>query len=122
MKRTHHLIVFAKEPRVGKVKRRLAVDTGDIWATYWYRRQLIDLLRKLNKRNLWKRHLFLTPHTASKTFSWPRGWLLHKQGQGNLGKRIWSAISKLPPGPVVLIGSDIPNLNENHIKNIHNIS
>ena len=34
MKKRGHLIIFVKEPRVGKVKTRLADDIGPINATF----------------------------------------------------------------------------------------
>ena len=44
MKNLGHLIIFVKEPRVGRVKTRLGDDIGPINATFWYRRQLHHLL------------------------------------------------------------------------------
>src|SRR5205823_5346523 len=46
---------------------------------------------------------------------WPRGAPIVAQGGGDLGERMRRAIADCPPGPVVLIGSDIPALAPEHI-------
>ena len=39
MKNRAHLIIFVKQPAMGKVKTRLAADIGTVKATFWYRWQ-----------------------------------------------------------------------------------
>jgi rSAM/selenodomain-associated transferase 1 len=116
MIRRNHLIVFAKEPRIGRVKRRLAAEIGSVAATFWYRRQLANLLRRLNGAEPWHRHLFVTPGTARAKPIWPQGWTHHAQGSGDLGARMRHALAAPSSGPVVLIGSDIPDIKPHHIR------
>ncbi len=110
-----HLIVFAREPRVGAVKRRLAEGIGIVQATFWYRRNLATLLRRLGGMRGTRRHLFVTPHNALHAGIWPPGWFLQAQRQGDLGRRMQHALDAPGPGPVVLIGSDIPDVRPRHI-------
>lgn len=116
MGRRNHLIVFAREPRIGRVKRRLAAELGLVAATFWYRRQLANLLRRLNGAEPWHRYLFVTPGTARSKPVWPRGWARHAQGSGDLGARMRRALAAPGSGPVVLIGSDIPDIQPRHIR------
>ena len=110
-----NLVVFAREPRLGRVKRRLATDIGSVPAIFWYRRQVDALLRRLH-RGPWNRNLFVEPPTAVFTNLWPRGWTLKGQTHGNIGRRMHRALVSFPHGPVVLIGSDIPGVSQHHIQ------
>ncbi len=114
--RRNHLIVFAREPRIGRVKRRLAASIGNVAAGFWYRRQLSDLLRRLSGSGVWRCHLHVTPVTALRSSIWPRPWQVHAQSSGDLGVRMRRALSLPRPGRVVLIGSDIPDIAPRHIR------
>src|SRR5207237_8848216 len=46
---------------------------------------------------------------------WPRGLPVLGQGGGDLGPRMRRALVACPPGPAVLIGTDIPALGPEHI-------
>lgn len=108
MNRKPHLVVFAREPRIGRVKSRLGRGIGAVRATFWYRRQLAALLRRLGPPASWHCHLYITPDTARFAPHWPRGWTRRSQGSGDLGQRMRRALATAGRGPVVLIGSDIP--------------
>jgi rSAM/selenodomain-associated transferase 1 len=113
--RHEHLIVFAREPRMGAVKSRLAKGIGVVAATIWYRRQLRDLLRRLKGVAWRRRYLFVTPPTARHARIWPRGWIVMRQTKGDLGARMRHALSAPGPGPAVLVGSDIPGIRARHL-------
>ena len=118
MKKLGHLIIFVKEPRVGKVKTRLADDIGSINATFWYRRQLNHLLNTFKPSSPYAKHLFVTPHRGLKYFRpyTKRGWRLCCQSPGDLGKKMTSAFLSVGHGPKLLIGSDIPAVSRQHIR------
>lgn len=116
MSRHCHLIVFAREPRVGRVKLRLSKGIGVVAATFWYRRQLSGLLRRLGRGPTFRHYLFITPGSAHNSNIWPRGWITQPQATGDLGARMHRALSQLGPGPVVLVGSDIPDIQSRHIQ------
>lgn len=109
-----HLIVFAKRPRQGRVKSRLARDIGTVAAWRFYRGQLLGLLRRLRDPR-WRGWLALSPDSAVRDPGWPAGWRRFGQGQGDLGRRMIAAIAALPPGPVILVGSDIPGIDRGSI-------
>ncbi|MBT3358664.1 MAG: glycosyltransferase [Rhodospirillales bacterium] len=108
----NHLVVFAKAPRVGQVKSRLAADIGRIEAWAFYRRTLEAVLRRLQGRGRWRGWLFITPDDAG---GFPSGWTVVPQGSGDLGARMDRPMQSLPPGPVVIVGTDIPDIARDHI-------
>ncbi len=113
---TRHLVIFARAPQLGRVKRRLARETGDAAATRFYRLTLARQIRLLRDRR-WQVWLFATPDTALADVVW-RGIArerIRPQGPGDLGVRMKRPFRVLPPGPVVLVGSDIPAMRAHHI-------
>ena len=109
-----HLVIMARAPRLGAVKRRLARDVGALAAWRFYRHGLAALMRRLGRDGRWCRWLAVTPDRAVWS-PWPRGWLVVSQGPGDLGARMGRVFQDLPPGPVVIVGSDIPDLGPVHI-------
>lgn len=110
-----HLVLMSKAPRIGWVKSRLAQDIGLVKAWTFHRNTLFDTARKL-KDPRWRCWLSVTPDRAIyDTRMWPRGWDIVPQGDGDLGERMLLPWLALPPGPVVIIGSDIPGVTADHI-------
>lgn len=119
------LIVFAKEPRLGRVKSRLAAGIGAVAATAWYRRALARSLRRLDERagsgrGSWRLVLAVTPDVSVHRHRWPVSaqatrWRVIGQGSGDLGQRMARALESAPAGPAVLVGSDIPGLRAEHV-------
>lgn len=106
------LIVMVKQPRPGRVKTRLARDIGAVAATWWYRHQTRRLLRRLRDPR-WRIVLAVAPDRA-EAVDWPRDLARMPQGGGDLGARMLRALGRVP-GPVCLIGSDIPGVTPAHI-------
>ena len=116
MKPRGHLVVFAKAPCLGTVKSRLAADVGPFAAWVFYRRTLAGILVRLKIRALWRCWLAVTPdRAAGRTGLWPLGWSVIPQGTGDLGRRMGRVMRDLPPGPVVIVGTDIPEIRRAHI-------
>lgn len=114
--RNRHLVIFAKAPRMGRVKTRLARDIGTVSAWKFYRRQLFSLVRNLGHDPRWQTHLFVAPDmSAGDDRIWPSGVSRHPQGGGDLGERMQRAFDILPPGPAMIIGADIPGITSGHI-------
>ncbi|HEY9080267.1 TIGR04282 family arsenosugar biosynthesis glycosyltransferase [Magnetovibrio sp.] len=110
-----HLVLMAKAPRIGRVKSRLAKDIGQVGAWAFQRRTLFDVARKL-KDDRWRCWLSVTPDRSRfEPRMWPKGWTLISQGDGDLGDRMLRPWLDLPPGPVVIVGSDIPDITATHI-------
>ncbi len=102
------LVVFARAPRLGAVKRRLAREIGPWAALRFYRACLAGLLRALRGGRPWRSLLALTPGRAR--FAAPRGFTRVSQGGGDLGARMARAFAARPRRRLVLIGSDIPGV------------
>lgn len=115
MRARRNLIVFAKQPRIGRVKSRLARDVGRVAAWRFYRAQLSGLLRRLGRDPRWRCWLAVTPDAAVRCHRWPLGWRVLPQGQGDLGTRMLRVFDRMPMGPTLLIGSDIPEIRTCHI-------
>ncbi len=101
------VIVFARVPRLGAVKRRLARDIGDRGAFRFYRATLWGLLRSLRRERRFRTVLAATPDRAALVLPWRITRI--PQGQGGLGKRMHRACGRFPRGRVAIIGSDIPD-------------
>src|SRR6266851_4607511 len=113
---SRHLVLFVRAPRLGLGKRRLARDIGDVAALRFERAMLGLLLRRLGRDRRWHLRLAVTPEGArNRRKLWPRNVVVVGQGTGDLGTRMHRALVICPPGPVVLVGSDLPELRADHI-------
>lgn len=116
MSPTRQLVVMAKAPRLGRVKTRLAKGIGAVEAARFYRRTSHDLLRRVGADPRWQTVLALAPDiSVHEKGVWPEGVPRIAQGPGDLGHRMGRLMRDLPPGPVVIIGSDIPDIAAPHI-------
>jgi rSAM/selenodomain-associated transferase 1 len=106
-----HLVIFARAPRLGAVKRRLARDIGDLAAWRFYSAVLRQMVTRLARDARWECRLAVTGGPAR----WPRHVPRFDQGRGDLGARMDRVMRMLPPGPVVIIGTDIPDIAPGHI-------
>lgn len=115
-----HLVIFAKRPRLGAVKRRLAADIGAVPATAFHRITLEAMVRRLGGDPRWTTWLAVTPDAAVPEMA-RRFPALRVIGQGgdDLGARMARPLAPapigLPPGPVAIVGSDIPAIRPHHI-------
>jgi rSAM/selenodomain-associated transferase 1 len=105
------LIVFARAPRLGRGKRRLAAGIGAVAAWRFQCWALARVLRRLARDRRWQCWLAVTGGPAR----WPRGVRRLNQGRSDLGRRMGQAMRSLGPGPVVLVGADIPDIAPRHI-------
>lgn len=99
-------IVFARAPRLGAVKRRLAHGIGDRAALRFHRATLFRLLRALAADRRFDTVLALTPDAARLRL--PARVARIGQGQGDLGQRMHRALRRFPRGRAAIVGSDIP--------------
>jgi uncharacterized protein len=111
-----HLVLFVRAPSWGVGKRRLARDIGDAAALRFERAMLGLLVRRLGRGKRWQLRLAVTPDRARRRARlWPQRVPVAAQGKGDLGRRMRRALARCPPGPAVLVGSDIPALAAHHI-------
>jgi rSAM/selenodomain-associated transferase 1 len=110
------VIVFARAPQLGRVKRRLAHDVGAGAALRFHGTTLREVTRRLAADRRWQVTLAVTPDRFARGGRWwPRGVERIPQGGGDLGSRMMRALRRYRGTPTVLIGSDIPDVNCAHI-------
>lgn len=115
MTRPTTLILFAKAPRWGTVKSRLAAGIGRREALRFHRAQLARLTRSLRDPR-WRLVVAVTPDGARGP--WTSGLPVIAQGRGDLGQRMvrcLNAALTAPGSAAVLIGADIPAVRRAHI-------
>ncbi|MBO0743237.1 MAG: TIGR04282 family arsenosugar biosynthesis glycosyltransferase [Hyphomicrobiaceae bacterium] len=109
------LVVMTKAPAAGAVKTRLARALGVANATRFARHATAALVQRLARDPRWQTILAVTPDAAASSRCWPRGILRLRQGNGDLGCRMQRIMDTLPPGPVAIIGTDVPGVTPAHI-------
>ena len=110
------VIVFARAPRYGAVKTRLARDIGAAETLRFYRGALGGLIWRLSRDARWDVALCVTPDAASRESGlWPSGVARSTQGTGDLGRRMIRALRGAGNRPAVVIGSDIPDIGPQHV-------
>jgi uncharacterized protein len=106
---------MAKSPLLGAAKRRLGVSIGDVAAIRLYRACLSHTCLRLASSRRWRTLLAVTPDREIAAQFWPRGVSRMAQGRGDLGQRMLRIFQCLPPGPAIIVGSDIPGIRATHI-------
>ncbi len=111
-----HLVLFVRAPQLGRGKRRLASEIGDLDAVRFERLMIALLLRRLGGDRRWTLRIAITPDRARRhARHWRTGVAVFGQGAGDLGQRMRRALAACPPGPAALVGSDIPGLAGRHV-------
>lgn len=118
MQHNRHLIIFVKNPVLGKAKTRLAATIGDEKALEVYL-QLLDITRNAALDANCIRHVFYSD--AIENDAWDEGkFNKHVQEGDSLGERMKNAFNQvfsLSAKEVVIIGSDCPKLHGEIIDN-----
>lgn len=107
------LIIFAKAPVLGRAKTRLAKDIGIVHAKRLYRSMTRRIIYNVQDPR-WDTLLAVTPdNTVGAIPDW-QGLPQIAQGPGNLSPRL-ARIFSLYRGPVIVIGTDCPQVNAQDI-------
>lgn len=116
------VVVFARAPRLGAVKRRLAAGIGARAALRFHRAMLARLLRMLCAGRSFDTVLALTPGSAARPGFWhgfsgrpARRPALIGQGGGDLGARMQRAARRFRHRRLLIVGCDIPGLQRDDI-------
>ena len=110
---------MAKTPVAGRVKTRLAGEVGVVRATAFYRSAVRTVVTRLAADRRWRTYLAISPDTDLAHPAWPAPVPRLPQGGGDLADRMHAIMMRLPPGPVVVIGTDIPAVRPAHIRRHH---
>lgn len=109
------LLVMVKRPELGRVKTRLGREIGAVAATAFYRSTSRAVIARLAADPRWTTTLAVAPDTAIRDRAWPRHVSRLAQGSGDLGRRMHRIAGKPSPGPVLIVGTDIPAIAPRHI-------
>ena len=104
------VVIFARAPRYGAVKTRLARELGSAETLRFYRTTLHALLRTVGRDPRWETVVALTPDptTNDPAVRWAH---TIAQGAGDLGARMVRALRETGAHrPTVIVGSDIPDI------------
>lgn len=107
------VFVFARAPRLGVVKRRLARDIGERAALRFYMTTLQRTLRMLASDRRFQTVVAVTPERSRGR--WLQGLPSVGQGRGDLGRRMRRMFDLGRRGRVAIVGSDIPALTANDV-------
>lgn len=116
------LVIFAKAPQPGAVKTRLIPALGADGAAALARAMLEHTLQQALAAGLDAVELCMSPapgEPAWRGVALPAGVACTAQGDGDLGERMDRAMQRalaLHPGPVLLIGTDCPALDSQHLR------
>jgi rSAM/selenodomain-associated transferase 1 len=106
---------MAKSPRAGRIKQRLAASVGVVSAARFYRICLAHTLLRLGRDPRWQTLLAVSPDVDVSAPLWPRRVERVPQGKGDLAVRMQRLFRRLPPGPAIIVGSDIPTISPSDI-------
>lgn len=104
------LVIMVKLPIAGRVKTRLAREVGAVRATMFYRHAMREVVARLSRQPFWRTLLIVDPDSATASRMLPQGPERAGQGRGDLGVRMQRPMRALPPGPVCVIGTDVPDI------------
>ena len=117
------LVIFVKKPHAGMVKTRLGSEIGMLEAAIWFRKLSFALIRRLGGDPRWQTILAVDPAFGGVEYPrWPAGVPRMSQcggavpPNGDLGSRMARIFCELPPGPVIIIGTDIPGIRRDDIE------
>jgi rSAM/selenodomain-associated transferase 1 len=104
------VVIFARTPRYGAVKSRLARELGSGETLRFYKTTLNWVLRTVGRDPRWETVLAMTPDPVAKERT-VRSRHVIAQGRGDLGARMVRALRETGARcPTVIIGSDIPDI------------
>ena len=106
---------MAKVPVMGRVKTRLAREVGAVEAVRFFRHTVGTVLARVGRDRRWQTSLSVAPDTGIASPFWPRNSIRKRQGSGDLGQRMQRVMDEAGPGPVIIIGTDIPAIKTSHI-------
>lgn len=109
------LIVFAKAPRIGLGKTRLAAEIGNVEA-WRINRALQARTMHAAQDQRWRTLLCVTPDQSlglDLPGVWPRAFARSPQGTGDLGRRLARALAS--HDRVAVIGTDCRDITRAHI-------
>lgn len=94
----------------GRVKTRLAAELGVAAAVRCARVGAATVLRRVAADPRWQTTVAIAPDAGCRSPAWPGGLALAPQGRGDLGLRMQRILERAGRGPVVIVGTDVPDI------------
>jgi uncharacterized protein len=110
------LVIMARVPVAGRVKTRLARRVGVNAALQFYRGASRTMFQRLGRQPFWETIIAVTPDRDRGSRVLPGHIARMGQGGGDLGMRMQCPMHDLPPGPVCVIGTDIPGVTARDVR------
>jgi rSAM/selenodomain-associated transferase 1 len=107
------IIVFAKAPRMGSVKTRLAKGIGQAAALGFYRGCLARTIRTCERIQGAETVIWTAPDNAVRGQYFNNRISVEAQGRGDIGVRMARALDHYREADRILIGGDIPGVTPN---------
>ena len=111
------IIIFVRNPEMGKVKTRLAATVGAAAALHVYKKLLQHTLQQTKLADADKFVFYANNITANDIWQ-EAAYIKLQQQQGNLGAKMEAAFNVIFSkgySRVLIIGSDCPHLNPQHV-------
>ncbi|MEM1087350.1 MAG: TIGR04282 family arsenosugar biosynthesis glycosyltransferase [Pseudomonadota bacterium] len=112
MKRAH-VLIYAKPPSMGLAKTRLARSLASPTQAQRIARMALARTMRAAQGGPWTPVLYAAPDRALNDMLggiWPPHLQRRSQGKGDLTDRLNKGFAETPPGPVVFIGADAPDI------------
>lgn len=107
------IFIFAKPPRIGLAKTRLAAGLGSAVSARRIAMSLQAKTIRVAMQGPWDVVLYTAPDRelgGSLGGIWPAQLRRRSQGRGDLGDRLSKGLADAPAGPVLFIGADAPDI------------
>jgi uncharacterized protein len=109
------LVIMARAPVAGTAKTRLVREIGLAVAMRFARHCTAALIARVGFDPRWQTSLCVTPDASRYSRHWPCRLARVPQQHGDLGRRMQRVLDFARPGPVVMVGTDIPAIRPAHI-------
>ncbi|MEL7547106.1 MAG: DUF2064 domain-containing protein, partial [Pseudomonadota bacterium] len=103
------LLIYAKPPRIGHAKTRLAAGLGSPVTARRLASMTLSKTLRAAANGAWSTRLYLDPPDAGLG-GMELGFPIYAQGGGDLTDRLNKGLAEADPGPVLFIGSDAPDI------------
>ncbi|MEE9438273.1 MAG: TIGR04282 family arsenosugar biosynthesis glycosyltransferase [Saprospiraceae bacterium] len=114
---TKAIIIFIKNPVIGKVKTRIAKDVGDKIALEIYKKLLIHIHDTILKTSNIKLFIYYSDHVNNNDMWNDKRFVKRLQSDGDIGVRMSKALDAVLQDcdSAILIGSDCAQLSFHHL-------
>lgn len=109
MTRQPTLLIYAKPPRIGRSKTRLAAGLGSAVTARRLASMTLSKTLRAASNGAWETRLYLDPPDTGLG-GMELGVPVFSQGDGDLTDRLNKGLAEAPPGPVLFIGADAPKI------------